>query len=149
MKKIMTWILVGDGKRARIFRNEGAGKGLKPVAGGEFLTELHPNRDLVSDKPGRVQESATTGRHAVEPRVDYHRLEKEKFAQGLAKVLDQAAVAGSFTRLVLVAPPRTLGDLRAALAPRTQALVVGEIDKDLTHERPDQIETHLAVTLTL
>ncbi len=148
MKKIVTWILVGDGKRARILSNDGPGKGLRP-RDGEFSTELHPNREIVSDKPGRVQESATSARHAVTPRIDWHRFEKTKFARSMAKLLDEAAVKGSFDRLVLVAPPRTLGDLRAALGPHARERITAEIDKDLTHESLDRLAAHLGSMLPL
>jgi protein required for attachment to host cells len=149
MKKNITWILVADGKRARILHNDGPGLGLTAVPGGEHSIELKPSREMTSDKPGRTQESATSSRHAIEPRVDWHRFEKTKFAQSMAKILDEAGARGSFDRLVLVAPPRTLGDLRAALADTTRARVSAEIDKDLTHEPLNALARRLGETLTL
>lgn len=149
MKKTVTWILVGDGKRARILVNEGPGKGLRLVNDGEFATVLHPSREIGSDRPGRTQESATAARHAITPRVDWHRFEKTKFARSMAKLLDQAAARRAFDRLVLVAPPRTLGDLRAALAEDTRARVMAEIDKDLTHEGLNELAAHLAAAMRL
>ncbi len=149
MKKIVTWILVADGKRARILHNDGRGRGLAAVPGAERSIELKPSRDMGSDRPGRTHESATSGRHAIEPRVDWHRFEKTKFAQSMAKLLDEAGARGNFDRLVLVAPPRTLGDLRAALAETTRARVIAEIHKDLTHESIGALTEHLGETLTL
>ena len=53
------------------------------------------------------------------------------FARELAARLRQARVANTFERLVLVAPPKFLGLLRAQLDDPTSARVVGSLDKDL------------------
>ncbi len=149
MRKTVTWILVADGTRARIFRNDGPGKGLRPALDRDFASPAPPTRALGTDRPGRVQESADSERHAMVPRVDWHRFEKEKFARSMAKILDGAAERGGFDRLVLVAPPRTLGDLRNALGPRARALVTGELDRDLTHVTPAELPDHLYRLLPL
>jgi protein required for attachment to host cells len=148
MKKHVTWVLVADGKRGMIFSHDGPGHGLAAVPDMKFETELHPSRDIVSDKPGRVQESGYSGRHSVEP-VDYHRVEKAHFAQELAKRLDAALEQGKCQRLVLVAPPRALGDLRQALAPKSRSAVAGEIDKDLTQAKLPEIAKHLEAVLAV
>ena len=64
-------------------------------------------------------------------------------------MLDQAAAAGAFERLILVAPPRTLGDLRAALAAATRKRVTGELDKDLTQVSLGEMPEHLGALLAL
>ncbi|MFZ5791799.1 MAG: host attachment protein [Pseudomonadota bacterium] len=149
MTSTVTWVLVADGKRATIFTNDGPGRGLAPVPGASFTTELHPSRDIVSDRPGHVQESAGSARHGVEPKVDYHRLEKTLFARELAKRLDAAIDGGKCQRLVLVAPPRVLGDLRQALSAKSRAAVAGELDKDLTHLKTSEIAQHLKSVLAV
>jgi protein required for attachment to host cells len=148
MKKQITWILVADGKRGMIYSHDGPGQGIVAVPGMKFETELHASRDIVSDKPGRVQESGYSARHSVE-RVDYHRLEKAHFAQELAKRLDAALEEGKCQRLVLVAPPRALGDLRQALAPKSRSAVTGELDKDLTQAKLPDIAKHLEAVLAV
>jgi protein required for attachment to host cells len=46
--------------------------------------------------------------------------------------------AQRFQALVVVAPPRMLGDLRAALHPEVAQRVVGEVPKDLlSHSIPE------------
>ena len=79
----------------------------------------------------------------MEPRVDWHEYEKHLFAVSMAKVLDEAAERGAFDRLVLVAPPKTLGALRAALKPRTRKMVIAEVGKDLTHVPVQGLTGHL------
>lgn len=149
MRKTTTWILIADGARAHILENDGPGKGLAPAPVPPQETHLDADREVYADRPGRAQESVGGARHAVERRVDWHRFEKAQFAGRLAELLDAAAGAKRFDRLVLVAPPRTLGDLRAALAPATRAKVDGEIDKDLTHLPDHELPAHLEGLLAL
>lgn len=149
MRKTVTWILIADGVKARIVANDGAGKGLAPVPSHAMSTAPHAARDGYSDRPGRVQESVGASRHAIQPRLDWHRFEKQQFAKSVALMLDAEAGKGAFDRLVLVAPPRTLGDLRGALAAATRAKVTGEIDKDLTHLGDHDLPAHLAKVIVL
>ena len=149
MKKTVTWILVADGARARILKNDGPGKGIQQAVDAEFQTEHPRTSEMGTDRPGRTHESANSARHALEPTVDWHRFEKEKFAKEMAKILDQAGSTGAYDRLILVAPPKTLGDLRGALGDATRKKVSGEIDKDLTHvsvgEMPGRLDAVLAI----
>jgi protein required for attachment to host cells len=46
--------------------------------------------------------------------------------------------------LLVVAPPRTLADLRKAFHSDVKKKIIAEIDKDLTNFPIDQIEKHLA-----
>lgn len=135
MKPTVTWILVADGKRAQLYRNDGPAHGLARVPNGSFELDLPPTHAgaAISERPGRVQESATSARHGIEPRVDPRRAVKAAFAAELAGKLDAELARGAFQRLVLVAPPRVLGELREHLSPRGRAAVAVEINKDLTH----------------
>ena len=143
MRKRTTWILIADGARARIVLSEGWSSGLRRALDHDFAASRAPTRTYGADKPGRTFESADGSRHALEPRVDWHQYEKHLFAVSMAKVLDQAAERGVFDRLVLVAPPKTLGALRAALKPRTRKMVIAEVGKDLTHVPVRGLAEHL------
>lgn len=144
IKKAVTWIVVADGARAHVVRQTGAGAALESVPGEEFVNPSHGRTsDLGGDKPGRVADSSHLGtRHAIE-QVDWHRFEKKKFARSVAEHIERAAEAKSFDKLVLVAPPETLGELRAHLGKHGTAKVTSEIAKDLTHVPVDQIASHL------
>lgn len=143
MKATRTWILIADGARARVFLNEGPGKGLKSALTGEFSTDLPPTREVMADRPGTAVPGAGP-RHGYAPRVDWHQFEKRRFAAGMAGVLNAAVRRNAFERLVLVAPPEPLGALRAKLDPATRQRVVREIGKDLTgladHDLPTRLE---------
>ena len=143
MKKIRTWILVADGARARILESHGWGTGLTPVPGQARHIENPASRDQTSDRPGRTQESANAARHAIEPRIDWHRYEKHLFATELAGIVNRASQENVFDRLVIVAPPHTLGDLRAKLDKNARRMVAAELDKDLTAMPLDELQAHL------
>lgn len=141
MKPIRTWIVVADGARARIFLQEG-GKALNPVPVHEAAVALAPSHEIGSDRPGKGHVTAGR-RHGMQPKSDPHRTEKERFAQTLAAHVDRAAEAGSFDRLIMVAPAKTLGVLRDCLGRATAAMIAGEIAKDLTRVAPHDLPSHL------
>jgi len=144
-----TWILVCDGARGRIFSHESGTRGLAVVTWADHAETHRRTSELGSDRPGRTHESAHTGqRHAMEPRVDWHRFEKARFAQEMAAILDKAALKGTMDRLILVAPPQVLGDLRHALGPHGKAKLTGEVDKDLTHLDTSKLVVELAEWIT-
>ncbi len=133
MKATKTWILIADGARARVVVNEGPGKGLRAALDHEFAASHAPSRAWGSDKPGSAGDGGKGARHAVTPKIDYHEFAKERFAQEMAGMLDSAASQGVFDRLVLVAPPKVLGNLRGAMKNGARRKVTGELAKDLTH----------------
>jgi protein required for attachment to host cells len=150
MKKTVTYILVADGARARLYANHGVGKGLQPVSGATHRADLHHHdREILSDKPGRAYNSVGEGRSAMEPQTEWHRFEKHKFAREMARVLDAAAANKAFDRLILVAPPATLGDLRTELSDATRKMVSAELPKDLTRHAEQELPEHLGSVLAV
>lgn len=150
MKAKTTYILIADGARARILSNRGPGSGLSPVLNHDFAASRAPSRDYGTDKPGRTHRSGVgNSRHAMEPSVDWHVIEKQRFARTIARILDKAAERKEFDRLVLVAPPATLGDLRSSLGKRAEGLVSREMGKDLTHLTLPELTRHLEDVILL
>jgi len=145
-----TLVVVADGARARFLKPSEDLRKLVPADDADMLSPQarRPSRDLVTDKPGRGFSSMRDGvRHGFEPVHDYHKLEKRKFTARLAETLDQACAAKKFDRLVLVAPRRSLGELRTLLSPRVQKAVSHEIAKDLTASTPAALRRALASAL--
>lgn len=97
------------------------------------------NQQIVADKPGRGFGSAdaSTHRHAFEPQHDPHKLEKHDFTAELARALD--GLSGQYDRLVVVAPPRSLGELDTLLTPQVKKKVSHQIPKDLTGVSPPDL----------
>jgi protein required for attachment to host cells len=89
-------------------------------------------RDLGSERPGRVFESATATRHAIESASDLHQKGKTEFAQMIAEQVDTAAKAGGSDSLALVAPARVLREIKTALGGEAAARLRATLAKDLT-----------------
>lgn len=143
MKPNRTWIVIADGARARILQNDGPGKGLSTVTPEDLTIPHPPTREVGTDKPGRVHDRFGPGRHSMVARVDWHNFEKERFARDLAAQLNRAANERAFDRLVLVAPPKTLGALRSTLDKKVSGMIHGELDKDLTNANDADLPSHL------
>jgi len=139
-----TWVLVADSARARALRWAGRLAPLERVERFEFSYRHQHGRDMVSDRPGRTHESQGTTRHAIEPHSDPVREVEHRFAEHVARELMDRFTAHEFDRLVLVAGPTMLGDLRAALPAEIRKVVHGELVKDLTHLTNDQLREHLS-----
>jgi protein required for attachment to host cells len=64
-------------------------------------------------------------------------------------LLDEKLAAKACDRVVLLAPPTTLGDLRASLSEPVRAVVSAEIDKDLTKTPAAELLQHLGAVLAV
>ncbi len=138
------WVLVGDGRRALFLENHGDPDvlDLRVI---EARVEANPaTRDQGTDAPGRAFASRGGPRSSLET-TDWHELEKEHFADRIAETINKAAESGEMKEVVLIAPPRVLGELRKHLSVKAQAKVKGEIDKDLTRHPISEIEKALAL----
>lgn len=149
MKPNVTWILIANGARGRVLRHAGPGSGLSEVDGLEFSQEPKRAQDIMADKPGRSFASAGHGRSAMEPRTDPVEKREADFVKRLAAFLDAEREAGSFDRLVLVAPPIALGALRASLNPHLAAMVIADLNKDLTKVPNNEMGKHLDGVLAI
>lgn len=142
MKPRRTWILVADGARARILETEGPGTGLRAALNFQFAEPHASSHEMGTERLGRTNTPGTGQPHAVEPKHDWHTFQKHLFAAHVAEALDKAKDA--FDDLVLVAPPKALGELRKALSHAIKTRVKGELDKDLTHLTIHEMADHLS-----
>ena len=143
MKPIKTWILIADGARGRVLENDGPGKGVQQVEGCDYRASHEADREINADRPCRTHDSAGHGRHAMEASASPHRIAKADFARTLLGDLERKLAAGAFDRLVIIAPPKTLGDMRQHMSGSLKACLIGEIHKDLTQVPNDAIAPHL------
>jgi protein required for attachment to host cells len=132
-------VMVGDGEKALFLRNEGDEVFPNLEVDRALTQENPPTHEQGSDRPGRMAESATGRRSALEE-TDWHRLEKERFAKDIADRLYRRAHSGRFDHLVIVAPPKTLGDLCGELHAEVKSRLLAEVPKDLTGHPIDRIE---------
>ena len=146
-----TWILVAHDAGARIFDNHGPGKGIGLVEQIDHPDGRARDGELESDRPGRSfrKNSGDPRRASMSRSEGPHERVVADFARELAGKLQQARVGHTFERLVLVAPPKFLGLLRAALDGPTAALVVGSLDKDLAMSSEDVLVSHLGEVIAV
>ncbi|MEO8374963.1 MAG: host attachment family protein [Sphingomonas bacterium] len=133
-------VLVADGRKILFFRNEG--------------DDMHPNLvvehaeeqanpkdgDQKSDAPGRSFSSVGSGRSTMDE-VDFHQQAEDRFAVDAANLLKRRALMNDFEALIVIAPPRTLGELRKHYHSSVSARITGEIHKDLTGHPTADIES--------
>ena len=138
------WVLVGDGRKSLFFINKGS-PDLLDLRVLETRVDDNPaSRDQGSDRPGRAFASVGGARSAVGD-TDWHVLEEELFARAMAERINAGAEAGEFSEIIIVAPPRTLGEIRKDLSKKARGLVVGELGKDLTRHPLAEIEKALTL----
>lgn len=99
------------------------------------------NRDLDEDREGSARFGVSSG--AYEQHEDAHRRQAKAFAGKIADYLEGARTAREFDGLVLVAEPKFLGMLIAALSPQTASRVRKTITKNLHHVETPEIDSHL------
>lgn len=137
------FVFVGDGRKALFLRNEGDEKypNLKIE---DVFEDINPSaHEQGSDQPGRVSKAMHSSRRSAVEAVDWHELEEHRFAQQVAAKMEQVARDRKVPALVVVAPPKTLAELRNAFHSDVQALILAEINKDLTKHPVGEIERHL------
>jgi len=142
MRHPKVWYAVTDGGRARILEKQSAKEPFSLQH--ELLSStLHtPSRNLGTERPGRSHESASTTRHAMQPRSDPHQNGKDAFVRKVAQKLNEASGRGEFDLLVLAAPPYALRVLNKTLDTATQDKIAGRLQKDLTKLPLDALESH-------
>jgi protein required for attachment to host cells len=136
-------VFVGDGEKALFLRNKGDSRNLNLVVERIFEQDNPATREQGTDKPGRSFSSTGTHRSSME-QTDWHQIAEERFAEDIADRLYRQAHADRFQELVVIAPPRVLGNLRKAFHKAVSARVTAEIPKELTSHPVYEIEKLLA-----
>ena len=144
-------IVVANQSEARFYDAAGPRSALRAV--GQLANpdaRLH-DRDLKSDRPGRVFTSARTG-PGRRGAVAHHGTGSERrprrqlaivFARRIAAELMAAKRSRQFDRLVLIAAPSFLGILRKALSKSLQSDVAAQIAKDLQNQTKTEVRAHI------
>ena len=126
-----TVIAVADGEKLSLFRNEGdaANVSLKAL----------PDEAVDSSK------IASGGRHSSSSaNPDDSQQDEDGFGAGVAALLNKQVLSGKVKSLIIVAAPRTLGELRKSYHKALSDILIGELDKDLTGHSLQDIEKALA-----
>jgi len=113
-------VAVVDGERFLLMRNCGTAT--------EPKLELEAEPDV-----SECGESGASGHHDTDAKSDdYHTQDKLDHAAGVAGWLNRAVLRNEIDKLLIVADPDSLGEMRKHMQVRTHAAVIGELDKQLT-----------------
>jgi len=136
-------VLVTDGRKMLFFRNHGDENQI------DLRTEAHderddaPDREMKTDAPGAIgQSGGYSGRVAYEE-TDFHQLEEDRWAHAAADEVNKRVLNNDFDALAIVAPPKTLGELRKKLHKEAARRVICEIPKEMTRRPIPDIEALL------
>ena len=123
-------IAVADGEKLRLFRNAG--------------TDVEPNLEPMPDvNPSSDNKGSGTRHSSSAANPDDSQLEEDSFAAATAAWLNREAQAGHIKDLVVIAAPRTLGELRKHYHKTVSAVLRQELSKDLTGHSAADIQKTL------
>jgi protein required for attachment to host cells len=162
VKPPITWILVADSRQAQVYTRNRVEKLIPlagnsrrnqfeeiisheplPVPGMKWQAESADGYEIGRNKTGMVFESASNARSMSAPHMDVRDEIRNHFARMVADHISQAKAAKSFDRLVLVAAPKMLGEIKKHLDAKTLKSVAAEMPKDLTHYEGEELLQHL------
>lgn len=124
-------VAVADGAKLVLFRNTG--------------DEGHPRLTALPTPTIDAHNKGSGGRHQDSDANPSHgQLDEDGFAAGTADWLNTQALTNKIDALVVIAAPRTLGELRKHFHKALTAKIVGEISKDLTGHPAADIEKAIA-----
>ena len=132
-------VLVTDGRKTLFFRNHG------DINQIDLRTEAHDERvdqsdgEMKTDAAGSTHQSGGYGRSSYEE-TDFHQLEEDRWAKSAAEAVNKRALSNDFEALAIIAPPKTLGELRKQLHKEAAKRVVCEIAKEMTGHTIADIE---------
>ena len=124
-------IAVADGEKLVLYRNSG--------------DEQHPKLTVLPEVEVSAANKGSGGRHqSSSANPSDSQQDEDGFAAGVAEYLNARAVAGTIEHIVVIAAPRTLGELRHHYHKALEQKLVGEISKDLTGHAIRDIENVIA-----
>lgn len=139
-----TLVLVADGRKALFLRNEGDARQIDLRTTSHQQRDDRKDSDIKTDASGQSPAPAGTGLPGGtmgEP--DFHQQAEDRFARDLAEKINAMALAGKFDALVVIAPARTMGELRPLWHKEVSSRLVGEHVKEMTDRPISDIEALL------
>ena len=138
-----TWILIANASNARLFVNHGVKKGLQLIKEFSHPESREKGSELVSDRAGHNQGHGN-GHGSFMPATLPKQNEAGRFAQELAKELEQARSKNIYDRLILVASSPFIGLLNNRFSDHVRGMISDTIEKDYTKFAPQDLSGRLA-----
>ena len=132
-------VVVADNRRARIFASHNVAINLREQEDFVHSAAHLSNQDIVDDAAGK-----SVDQHgSLDSKTSAKQHEEEMFAKSLGKHLKELHNKQHFDELILIAPPRFLGLLRAELPKPLDKLLTKSIDKDLTQASVEELINYI------
>ncbi len=138
-----TWVVLADGEKALICENTGTQRAPRLRLHAKMTQDLAPQRELATDRPGRMPDPGKNQRSAMEA-TDFNRQAKERFAAEVAARVNLLAAKAGAARMVLAAPPQLLPVLRDGLDDAVRERVIAELPKTLTQHPLSELGARVA-----
>lgn len=135
-------VLVADGRKMLFFRNEGDENQIDLRTEAHDEREDRKDREIKTDAPGTVQQSAGYGRSTYEE-TDFQQQEEDRWIKDAAEELKVRALRNDFDALAIVAPPKALGVLRKELHKEVERRILCTINKEMSGRPIPDIEALL------
>ncbi|MCW1383350.1 host attachment protein [Novosphingobium sp. KCTC 2891] len=120
-------IALVDGENWTLLRN----------AGNEATPDL---AELPTPHIDEHNHSGSGGRHGpTASNPSPRQMHEDAHAGAVAEWLNQQVIGHKIEHLVVIAPPRTLGELRHHYAKQVSQVLLGEVAKDLIGRKPDEV----------
>jgi protein required for attachment to host cells len=126
-----TIVAVADGEKFNLFSNSG------DEASPRLTAMPEANVENVNRGSGVSHQSSSAN-------PDESQVAEDGFAGGIAGLLNKGALDGEILDLIIIAAPRTLGELRKSYHKKLSEVLRGEISKDLTGHALQDIEQAIA-----
>jgi protein required for attachment to host cells len=137
------WVMVADHSKAILCKNNGSPAAIALEVRRVFESTDNPRTNQQgTDRPGKVFSGS---HHSAVEQTDWHAIAGQQFLAHVTDTLAKLQAEEKFDALVLVAPPKALSEVREAMPESLAAIVVGSLDRDLTHLPVADIALHLAL----
>jgi protein required for attachment to host cells len=135
-------VLVADGRKMLFFRNHGDENQIDLRTEAHDAREERKDREIKSDAPGTVKQSAGYGRSTYEE-TDFQQQEEDRWIKEAADELKARVLRNDFEALAIVAPPKALGVLKKCLHTEVERRLICTVNKEMSGRPIPDIEALL------
>jgi protein required for attachment to host cells len=135
-------VLVADGRKMLFFRNHGDENQIDLRTEAHDAREERKDREIKSDAPGTVKQSAGYGRSTYEE-TDFQQQEEDRWIKEAADELKARVLRNDFEALAIVAPPKALGVLKKCLHKEVERRLICTVNKEMSGRPIPDIEALL------
>ena len=125
----VTWVIVANGERARLFKSQGITLDLQEI---DDLVNTEGHGTGLTDKEAEVLDEGERKEKL-----------KAKFAKRVAEYVEQGRLQQKYHRLIIAAEAKFLGMVRDDLSEETRRLIFEQVSEDFSELGVDEIQARL------